>query len=131
MRMICLGVLLVVSTLSSAEDSQTKWSCAGVSSIGFKWENGNWEDSSFFPTNYLFTIATGSGAATLMFEGYQWSFSNCRLSNVALCTSSQGNSIIMNLTTGQGAVSSIVATAVPPDGAVANSYIERIQCSRS
>ena len=107
--------MLLISTLLAAAESRQVWSCEGVTSIGFKWENGSWENSSFYPTNYLFTIGAGGDAATLVFQGYQWTFSDCRLSNVALCTSSVGNSIMMNLTTGRGAVASIVATAVPPE----------------
>ena len=130
MRILWTCVLLLISTVSAAAVPRQVWSCEGINSTGFKWENDNWETFNFFPTNYLLTIGEGGTAATLLFDGHQWSFSDCVHSNVALCTSRVGNTLILNLATGQGAVSSIVATALPPDGDIASSFIERIQYTK-
>ena len=130
MRILWIGVLLLISTLCTAAVPRQAWSCEGIKSTGFKWEDDNWETFNFFPTNYLLTIGEGGTAATVVFDGHQWSFSNCVHSNVVLCTSRVGNTLIMNLATGQGAVSSIVAIALPPDGDIASSFIERIQCAK-
>ena len=130
MRIIWICVLLLISTLLTAAEARQTWSCEGINSTGFKWEDDTWETFNFFPTNYYLTIGAGGTAATLVFDGNQWSFSDCVNSNVLLCTSRVGNTFIMNLTTGQGAVSSIVSTAVPPEGDIASSFIERIQCSK-
>ncbi len=128
MKKICLSLLVIALPVFAAEED-TSWSCEGVSSIGFYWQNGAWENQAFAPTTYLFTVGSG-GNGTLIFSGYQWAFENCVSSNIVRCSTNVGNSIVMNLGTGEGAVSSIVAAAVPPENEEATTFMERIQCSR-
>ncbi|NKB32157.1 MAG: hypothetical protein GKR91_03585 [Pseudomonadales bacterium] len=125
------GVILtlICSIPVFAAENDNAWSCEGVSSIGFYWQEGNWQNQSYAPANYLFTIGS-SGNASLIFSGYQWTFDDCISSNIIRCSTDLGNAIVMNLSTGQGAVSSIVAAAVPPEGEEANTFMERVQCNR-
>ena len=125
---LVLLALIVFPPVFAAEERNI-WSCEGVSSIGFFWQGGSWSNQSYAPTNYFFTVGSG-GDATLIFSGYQWTFENCVSSNIIRCSTDLGNAIVMNLSTGQGAVSSIVAAAVPPAGEDANTFMERVQCNQ-
>ena len=129
MKIKLVLLALIVSPLVFAAEEQNIWSCEGISSIGFFWHAGRWQNQSYAPTNYLFTVGP-RGNATLIFSGYQWAFENCVRSNIIRCSTDLGNAIVMNLATGQGAVSSIVAAAVPPAREDANTFMERVQCSQ-
>ena len=129
MRYWILGFFLLLSVSLNAAEENNSWSCEGVGSIGFLWQDGNWENQAFAPTSYLFTIGSGSNAR-LIFSGYQWTFDNCASSNIIRCSTNLGNAIVMNLQTGEGAISSIVAAAVPPADEAASTFMERVQCSR-
>ena len=122
-----LSLLLGISVY--AAEGNNSWSCEGVNSIGFLWQEGRWENQSFAPATYLFTIGSES-SASLIFSGYQWVFENCTSSNIIRCSTNLGNAIVMSFQTGEGAVSSIVAASVPPADETASTFIERIQCSR-
>ncbi|MDD9889149.1 MAG: hypothetical protein OXU66_13895 [Gammaproteobacteria bacterium] len=128
MKKICILILFVAIPVFAAEEGSS-WTCEGVSSIGFYWRDGSWENQAFAPTNYLFTVGADRGG-TLIFSGYQWTFDNCVSSNIVRCSTNVGNAIVMNLSTGEGAVSSIIATAVPPEGEEAQTFMERVQCTR-
>ena len=129
MRYWIAGLVLILGfSLNAAEDNNS-WSCAGIDSIGFLWQDGSWENQAFAPTTYLFTIGT-SGNASLIFAGYQWTFDNCISSNIIRCSTNLGNAIVMNLQNGEGAVSSIVAAAVPPADEAASTFMERVECRR-
>lgn len=125
---IALIGLIITSPLFAAEEG-SRWSCEGVNAIGFYWQEGSWQNQAFAPSNYLFSVGS-QGNGSLIFSGYQWSFSNCITSNILRCSTDVGNSFVMNLDTGAGAVSSIVAAALPPEEEEASTFMERIQCLR-
>ena len=127
MRQICL-LILIIGIPAYAAEEEVSWSCSGLSSIGFLWQNGNWQNQAYSPASYLLTIGS-EGRASLIFSGYQWTFENCISSNILRCSTSVGNTIVVNLSTGEGAVSSIVAAALPPEDEEATTFMERIRCS--
>jgi len=128
MRIILLSLVLINTAASLAAEETSRWSCEGIGAIGFYWQDGIWQNQAYAPSNYLFTIGSG-GTGVLVFAGYQWTFSNCVSSNIIRCSTDVGNAFVMNPETGEGAVSSIVAAALPPEEEEANTFMERIQCN--
>ena len=128
MKKIILVSLLFGVPICAAEEVGS-WSCEGVSSIGFLWQNGSWQNQAYTPANYLLTIGS-EGNASLIFSGYQWAFRDCVGDNIIRCSTDVGNVIVLNRNTGNGAVSSIVAAAAAPEDEEATTFMERVQCNK-